>query len=256
MRHSTLLGFLTALAVLAPAAHADRFYVGDPKRDQADGQAEFVHGVLLREQEGQYVIRVVGGEMWLDKARVHRIEKDDLTIARVEQLEREEAEKVAAANERRLAVQAAQAEARQRLRAEAAAAEASAQREIEARADEMTIAVDFDTLVPRFQPSKEVLRRLDLVKLSREIEDYLRANGYAPDDGRATRDFTVHVDFAGALPAYGFQVYDPIIHRVDLQGLARQVEDFLRAELARAANRPQPRGAIGTGPNRPVDKID
>ena len=49
--------------------------------------------------------------------------------------------------------------------------------------------------------------------------------------------FTVNVDFKGVLPAYGFNIYDPVIHRVDLRGLARQIEDYLRAEVERAANR-------------------
>ena len=63
----------------------------------------------------------------------------------------------------------------------------------------------------------------------------------APDPNAARRDFRVDVDFRGVLPKYGFTIYDPVIHRVDLVKLSRQVEDFLRAELSRAANRGTPK---------------
>jgi hypothetical protein len=121
--------------------------------------------------------------------------------------------------------------------------EAAAAREKPAPAEEpkqkeITLEIDFQGLLPSysFQPNSDVLRRVDLVGLSREIEDWLRANGIEPKPG-AKRDFVINVDFKGLLPAYGFSVYDPVIHRVDLRGLARQVEDYLRAEVERAANR-------------------
>lgn len=229
---------LLTFAVLAPSLCADRFFFGSEADDKkfvgkegADTRAS-IAGVLLREENGMYVIRVEGGEVWVERARVYQVDKDDLTVAQLEDREREAKDLLAAADKRRVA-QFAEATARRSDRA-APAPEAT-------KAQALTIEVDFDGLLPgyKFNPNSDVLRRVDLVGLSRQIEDWLLANGVEPMQG-ARRDFTINVDFKGLLPAYGFSVYDPVVHRVDLRGLARQVEDYLRAEVSRAANRGTP----------------
>lgn len=230
----TPLFVVFALVASAPALRADRFYFGSEAEDKKFvGQEGFdarstLAGVLLREQDGMYVIRVEGGEVWVERTRVYRIEKDDLTVAQISERERKAQTDLAAARARRL-TQVAEAAA-QRSDAPKAADEAGAKA--------LTLEVDFAGILPgyKFQADSDVLRRVDLTKLSREIEDWLRANGVEPARG-AERDFTVNVDFKGLLPSYGFKIYDPIIHRVDLRGLARQVEDYLRAEVEAAANR-------------------
>ena len=230
---------LLALAALAPSLRADRFYFGNEADDKkfvgkegGDARAA-ITGVLLREQNGMYVIRVEGGEVWVDRSRIYRVEKDGLTVAQIEEHERSAREVLTAANKRR-ATQAVEAAARRSE--QPVAAEAKEAKEPKSKA--LTLEVDFDGLLPgyKFNPNSDVLRKVDLVGLSRQIEDWLLANGIEPKTG-AKRDFTVNIDFKGLLPAYGFRIYDPVIHRVDLRRLARQVEDYLRAEVERAANR-------------------
>jgi hypothetical protein len=46
----------------------------------------------------------------------------------------------------------------------------------------------------------------------------------------------VVVDFQGLLPAQVFRFYEPIIGRIDLNGLGQAIEDYLRAELRRLRN--------------------
>ncbi len=236
-----ILPFTLALAVLSPAARADRFHFGSQADadKHAAGELSVVDGVLLREHEGQFVIRVVGGEMWIDKTLVYRVDKDDLTVTRIQEQEQAQQDQLAAANAQRRERQVAEAAAARRA---AAIAEASASREA-VRQKELTVDVDLQGLLPdyKFQPSSDVARRLDLTALSREIEDFLRQHGVTPDPHVSARDLRIVVDFKGLLPTYEFTIYDPVIHRIDLQGLARQVEDFLRAHVRRAANRPAER---------------
>ncbi|MEZ5963523.1 MAG: hypothetical protein R3F56_06725 [Planctomycetota bacterium] len=232
------LPILLALVASAPALRADRFYFGSEVEDkkfvgeEGTDVRSGLPGVLLREQDGMYVIRVEGGEVWVERSRVYHVEKDDLTVAQIEERERKAQDLLAAARGRHLA-QVAEAAAK---RSEQSATAASKAEGSETKA--LTLEIDFEGLLPgyKFLPDSDVLRRVDLVGLSREIEDWLRANGVEPARD-AKRDFTVHVDFKGLLPAYGFKIYDPVVHRVDLRGLARQVEDYLRAEVEAAANR-------------------
>lgn len=238
--------FLLTLAFVAsaPALQADRFYFGskaeDEKLETLEGKdaRSVLSGVLLREQDGMYVIRVEGGEVWVEQSRVYQIEKDDLTVAQIEERER------AAQDE--LRAQLAALHARQAQVAEAAARREAAESPQESsKTDALTVEVDFTDLLPgyRFDPQSEVLQRVDLVGLAQEIESWLAEHGAQPP-ADAQRDFTVHVDFKGLLPAYGFRIYDPVIHRVDLRGLARQVEDYLRAEVRAAANRGKRPGTV------------
>ncbi|MBK8975329.1 MAG: hypothetical protein IPM29_05345 [Planctomycetes bacterium] len=126
---SVLLPALCA-ALCASAAHADRFHLGpaDRAEQMTAGEPDIVEGVLLREEDGRYVIRVVGGEIQIAKALVREIERDDLTVEEIERREQAARGSLAEANAERESRQAlAQAERMERIR-EVRAAEASARR--------------------------------------------------------------------------------------------------------------------------------
>lgn len=228
---------LLALA-LASTAQADRFYFGreadDKKVVAGEGATaeSIVHGVLLREQDGMYVIRVEGGEVWVEKARVYKVERDGLTVAQLEDREKASAQKLAST-----------AEARGR-RATEAAAKRPQREPVDSSAKSMRIEVDFDGLLPgyKFAPNSDVLRKVDVASLSTAIESWLLENGVNPR-ASSKRDFDVLIDFKGLLPSMGLNIYDPVVHRVDLNGLARRIEEYLRTEVERAANR-RPSGKV------------
>jgi hypothetical protein len=223
---------LLALA-LASTAQADRFYFGreadDKKVVAGEGATaeSIVHGVLLREQDGLYVIRIEGGEVWVEKSRIYKVERDGLTVAQLEEREKAAQTKLAESGEKRA-----------RSAAEAAAPRPRIEPPAESAAKSMRIEVDFDGLLPgyKFAPNSDVLRRVDVASLSATIETWLLENGVQPR-ASAKRDFDVQIDFKGLLPAMGLSIYDPVVHRVDLNGLARRIEDYLRGEVERAANR-------------------
>jgi hypothetical protein len=123
MRNPPLV-LLAALA-LAPLARADRFWLENPEqKDRVEGSLPAViDGVILDQTDKQYHVRVVGGEVWLDKARVVRLEKDALTLQAITQAEAEHLK----------ASQAAEHDARQ-ARAAEAAAHAERQRPVDATA--------------------------------------------------------------------------------------------------------------------------
>jgi hypothetical protein len=166
---------------LSAPVFADKFYFGAPAdAEKTQGNAaQYVEGVLLREENGNYVIRVEGGEITLAKSMVTKIEKDALTVADLEKREKAAAEKLAAANKTRKEWQAAEADAK---RSEAQAAEATA--------------------------AKQAPRAVDVV-----------------------------VDFQGLLPNYRFKTFDPVLDRVNLQGLQQVIEAYLWDEVNRAAHR-------------------
>lgn len=71
-------------AVLAPTARADKFHLGDAnaeKRVAAGANPDVLEGVLLAESATQYHVRIVGGEIWLQKRLVYKVERDGLTLA-------------------------------------------------------------------------------------------------------------------------------------------------------------------------------
>lgn len=172
------------LALLAPSASADKFYFG--KKETAEklqaGSPDVVEGVLLREENGIYVIRVEGGEIHVPKDSIYRIEKDDLTVAAIEQRERAARERLARADEER--------------------------------------------------------RRFLVAEASRRAEAVRPAEAAARREAGGERELRIVVDFQGLLPNYRFRApYDPVLHRVNLGGLARVVEAYLREEIERAAHR-------------------
>lgn len=76
----------------------DKFWFEAPEAAQVEGSAPAcVEGVLLDETDDAYHVRVVGGEVWLPKAQVVKVEKDRLTIQRIERAEQKAAEDAAKA---------------------------------------------------------------------------------------------------------------------------------------------------------------
>ena len=136
---------LCATALLSPAAKADKFWLSDPKSNTAQGsQADMIHGVLLGEDDHNYQLRVVGGELLLAKKRVFKIEKDDLTIDDIVALEKKDRERLAKTAEARAMQREAELSRRQ-----ARAAEATARR----NATETVLQPVVEIELPTFDPA-------------------------------------------------------------------------------------------------------
>lgn len=104
-----ILMLTTVAMVLCAPAKADKFWLDDPAKAEqaAEGSSPaFVHGVLLGEADGFYEVRVAGGTLRLPKASVHRIDRDDLTVAAVEAAEQDQRNALAAADAERQQAQA------------------------------------------------------------------------------------------------------------------------------------------------------
>ncbi|MCP5043754.1 MAG: hypothetical protein GY944_22220, partial [bacterium] len=116
-----------SLLVLTPTASADRFYFGSPTTAQkiSDGTADFIEGVLLREADGQYVIRVEGGEISVAKSLVWKVESNELTVAQLEAREQGATAALASANDIRRERQTTAAATRRNVLLEARAPAAS-----------------------------------------------------------------------------------------------------------------------------------
>ena len=77
------------------AASPDTFWVL-PAKSQKDAEAEPIRGALIAEDATHYHVRVEGGELWIEKKLVQRVEKDALTV---EEIAKKEQEKRAAKTE-------------------------------------------------------------------------------------------------------------------------------------------------------------
>jgi len=51
------------------------------------------------------------------------------------------------------------------------------------------------------------------------------------------RSLLIEVDFQNLLPGYTFRTFDPVLGRANLSGLRQVIEDYLRAEVMKAAHR-------------------
>jgi hypothetical protein len=74
---------LLAASLLAPHARADKFWLGSSETEKnalPGSSPNCIEGVLLSEDQKSYQIRVVGGEIVIEKSLVYRIDKDGLTI--------------------------------------------------------------------------------------------------------------------------------------------------------------------------------
>lgn len=91
--------FVLAALLLAPAARADKFYLGtaeEAKKVAEGSNPTTIEGVLLAETDTHYHIRVVGGEIVLEKKGVYKVEKDTMTVADIVKVEKDLADKGAA----------------------------------------------------------------------------------------------------------------------------------------------------------------
>lgn len=118
---------LAALAALliSPLAHADKFWLDTPNAKEqavADSRPDVLVGVVLDQDADYYHLRVAGGEVWLQKSRVVKVEADGLTVAGIEQQEAGDAARLAAAEQERERDQAQWQEASASRRAQAAEA--------------------------------------------------------------------------------------------------------------------------------------
>ncbi|MFM1872501.1 MAG: hypothetical protein RL398_1923 [Planctomycetota bacterium] len=124
------LPLVIAILAAAATAKADKYWLSHPDeaaRAAEGSRPESLEGVLVAEQDGIYEIRVVGGTLFLAKSAVHRIDKDDLTVAAIEAAEREAAAAADAANAaRRVAIEASVTGTRRRAKAVEASASADA----------------------------------------------------------------------------------------------------------------------------------
>lgn len=134
------------LGVLALAAHAkaDKFWLEDPAvaaKATEGSSAAIIEGVLVAEKDGLYEIRTVGGTLFLAKASVFRIDRDDLTVEKVASAEQDAASALDAANqERRMLAEASSRERNLR------AVEASVRR-TEAPAPVQQVDLGFDPVL-------------------------------------------------------------------------------------------------------------
>lgn len=147
---------LLALCFAAPAK-ADKFWLSDPaaEKNAAEGsRPNVIEGVLLAEDAEGYHVRIVGGEVLLQKKLVFRIEKDALSIDAIVQQEQAAAKALAEADEARRAANAAIP--RQRTRGGVQAAEAAAKRSeaapAPAPAESTAAPAGFDPVVGRIVP--------------------------------------------------------------------------------------------------------
>ena len=105
MRTSLLL--LCAGLALSPVAKADKFWLQVPAQGEAvEGSLPAViEGVVLDQTDSSYHLRIVGGEIWLNKDQVVRVDKDDMTVASIEKAEQDGAAALAAATSERISTQ-------------------------------------------------------------------------------------------------------------------------------------------------------
>ena len=114
-----------AALLFTPLAHADKFWLGTetPQEKAVDGnRPDCIEGVVLDQDADTWHLRVAGGELWLQKARVSRVEADGLTVAALEQQEKDAAPRLADAERERERDQAMWQEATASRRAQAAEA--------------------------------------------------------------------------------------------------------------------------------------
>jgi|688.fasta_scaffold634602_1 hypothetical protein len=116
-----LAPLLCALACAVPAK-ADTYWFAEPPAASAENPVlDCIRGVLLSEDDDNYVLRVVGGEMTVAKKRVVRVDKDDFTVEAIAKMEADAAAALAKANDERLLTQDVERTRRNVLVADAAA---------------------------------------------------------------------------------------------------------------------------------------
>ena len=146
---------------LQPANAPDTFWVLAANH-QKDDKPEPIRGALLGEDATHYHVRVEGGELWIEKALVQRVEKDELTAEAIQQKEQQ----------KRDAAKAIEAsEPARELKNEAVAAEAAAAKKEPAAepkpAAQPEASATTNDVAPRYDP---VLHRMTNAELARASE--------------------------------------------------------------------------------------
>lgn len=153
---------LTVCALLfALPAKADKFWLSDPalEKDAAPGSSpNILEGVLIAETDEAYQVRIVGGEVFLPKKSVFKVEKDGLTVDTIAKAEKDSAEALAAANRERQ-LQAEIKKGERQVRAAEASARRSA-RPAEASASRRDVA---PAPAPTYDPVLDVAQQLPVV---------------------------------------------------------------------------------------------
>lgn len=141
---------LTATALLfALPAKADKFWLSDPAENaEAGSSPNVIDGVLVAENDDGYQIRVVGGEVFLAKKSVFKVEKDGLSLDDIAKAEQKAADASAAAERERLMAQAAAARAAKVKVAEASAGRSEA-KAVDAAEMKVPAPAGFDPVVRR-----------------------------------------------------------------------------------------------------------
>lgn len=158
---------LTLSLLLSPHGTPDKFWLTQGDANAEGSRPAVVEGVLLGEDATSYHVRVKGGEVWLPRAQVAKVEKDALTVEAIERLETEEKEK------RQEAAKAAEAEAKpapegEKAASEAPAAKSDAAKPVEQAQEEQPAR--FDPVRGRFQPGTAPARQSPLRALEASYE--------------------------------------------------------------------------------------
>jgi hypothetical protein len=123
MRTTTIAAM--AAVLLSPLARADKFHFGEaPKHPVEGSEPAVIEGVLVSEDAYSFHIRVLGGQITIERRLVTSVEKDGLTIAELERQEAAAQRRWNQAERQRAEAQEADA---QRARAEATDATMSRQ---------------------------------------------------------------------------------------------------------------------------------
>ncbi|MBL8734457.1 MAG: hypothetical protein JNN13_18925 [Planctomycetes bacterium] len=115
--------FPAVALLMALPAKADKFWLSDPADPKVEpgSSPNVIEGVLLAENDDGYHVRVVGGELFLAKKGVFKVEKDSLSLDDIGKAEQQAAEANNAAEHERAAAEAAARRANQVRVAEASA---------------------------------------------------------------------------------------------------------------------------------------
>lgn len=143
---------LTVTLLLLPGTAPDKFWLDSAAGANAEGsRPAVVEGVLLGEDATSYHVRVAGGEIWLPKSQVVKVEKDGLTVEALEQQEKAHKEE-------------AQKEGTQKAEAAPVAEAAPAPADKAAGAVEAADAAASKPVEPEAAPAEEIPARYDAIR--------------------------------------------------------------------------------------------
>ncbi len=168
----------------------DKFWLDDGKQANTEASApRCIEGVLLPDSDDTtFHIRVEGGELWLPKAMVVKVEKDGLTVATIQASERKAQEERAAQAKADAAAQAAAAAAAKNAAPavakpeDADVVEAVLAEPAEVELDDVTFVEDrprYDPVLHTFHgarqsPDQKLLRDLELAYELTHDRSYLK----------------------------------------------------------------------------------